>query len=149
MEVNVLKFIDELGINLGKVYHKNTVRCIITVANTTLSNSVVGGKLTPPLNYKEFIEKYCKATEIPFEILIKKRKSNHLVFTRNVLKYFLKKRYYMTLKSVADMFNQDHTTIIHNLKTVENLIYSQDVVFMPYYNLGETIFNQKETTDAS
>jgi chromosomal replication initiator protein len=47
---------------------------------------------------------------------------------RYVIFYFLRKFANMTLKSAGLLFNRDHTTVIHGLETLQNIIDTEPAV---------------------
>jgi len=67
--------------------------------------------------------------QIPFEELIKKCRKRNIVIARQFAYYFLRKRTLLTLKEIADIFGgQDHTTCIHGITTINDLVKT-DAVF--------------------
>lgn len=64
---------------------------------------------------------------LSFEDIAKKCRKRNIVIARMTLMYFLRKNTHMTLQQIADLFNQDHTTVLHSLQTIRDLrhVYPQ------------------------
>jgi len=66
------------------------------------------------------VELFCKANDIELDWLIQKRRQWRIVKYRQALAYYLRKLTDMSLSEIADIFGQDHTTVMHALKTVSD-----------------------------
>lgn len=82
-----------------------------------------------PLDQKKtadyYIETICSFYGEEPEQLKKKNRSEHIVITRNICIWFIRKKTKLTLKAISDIFKKDHTTIIHALQTVESQLSSK------------------------
>jgi chromosomal replication initiation ATPase DnaA len=73
----------------------------------------------------QLIKMYGIRTAIEFGVshkdLYKRSRYRHIVAPRQMLQYLLRKHGF-TLKHLAQIFNQDHTTVMHGIKTIKGLI---------------------------
>lgn len=68
------------------------------------------------------IEAVEKHFEITRDDLIRRCRRIEIVYPRQVATYLLAHYTALTLKSIAFIFNQDHTTIIHSMQVMEDYI---------------------------
>jgi len=76
------------------------------------------------MDRKEFIiDTVCSWYNVTLEQLKKKSRKREVVVPRQICMYFLKIYTRMTLREIASMFGgRDHTTCIHSIRTIRNLI---------------------------
>ena len=70
---------------------------------------------------KQLIEKDALASQSQRQVHVHKR---HYLF------YLLKERVGMTLEAIGELFNRDHATVIHGIKTYKTRVEMKD----PYMN---------------
>lgn len=74
----------------------------------------------------------CKDSGMNFYQLANKCRNRELVYGRNLIFYFLKKDTKMSLLEIGKIFGKDHASVIHGIRTVENLVrfngYSETTV---------------------
>lgn len=76
-------------------------------------------------SYKEaIIEVVCERYRVKFNNLYKlnKKRDRPIVKTRQVIMYFLDVFTNMTTSEIASIFNKNHSTFIHTLKVVNNMM---------------------------
>lgn len=61
------------------------------------------------------------------ELRSKSRKRQH-VSCRQLIMWTIRKKTNMSLKDVGELFNRDHTTVIHSTETIENLLFVDDPI---------------------
>lgn len=89
--------------------------------------------------FKEVLASVCNEYEVNEDLLIKKTRKREIVNARQIAMYFLKSFTHFSLKSIGDYFGgRDHTTVIHSLKTVNDLMYSD-----PDYRQRVNILRQR------
>ncbi|MBE0663779.1 MAG: hypothetical protein IH597_15090 [Bacteroidales bacterium] len=96
-----------------------------------------------PLNNIE--KAVCEAFFVTPEKLREKNESGELSRKREIVKarhtfYWLGKKY--TLHSLARLgihFNQDHASVLHSIRQVDNMIDSKDKAFLPLIKHAETL----------
>lgn len=78
---------------------------------------------------------------MPLAELQTKCRKRKLVFPRQMIMYFLTEYTDMTYKQIADIFNRDHTTVIHSKDTIKDLMHSDDKVRARVDELKKLIAN--------
>ncbi len=67
----------------------------------------------------------CELLEIPLSILVGKSRKQEIVFARQVAMYLIRDLTSASLKTIGNFFGgRDHTTVMHSVNTIENLIGS-------------------------
>lgn len=70
----------------------------------------------------------CDHFEFTFQQLLKQDRRRETVFTRKCLIYFLFKYTRMSKVDIGNLLQQNHTTVIHSLKSLQDLIDTEDEV---------------------
>tara|TARA_R110002096_G_scaffold210537_2_gene397874 strand:+ start:1122 stop:1448 length:327 start_codon:yes stop_codon:yes gene_type:complete len=82
--------------------------------------------LTTKIN--NLIKRVCESYEISDKELMSKRRLAYIVRPRQIIMYILRNDHKMTLERIATLFNKNHATIIHSVKSIENMIsYDKDL----------------------
>jgi hypothetical protein len=65
-------------------------------------------------------------TFLSLKVLVRKDNNNGIVYIRQMFAYYIRERFNKkhSLKSIADIFNRDHTTIISNLEVFSGFLDS-------------------------
>lgn len=79
----------------------------------------------PVITPERIIETVCDYFDLPMESLKGKCRIKELVYARYVIFYFLRKYTSITFKSAGLMFNRDHTTVIHGLQHLSNIMETE------------------------
>lgn len=74
------------------------------------------------------------------ELMLKSRYRNR-VLARQVIGLLLRKRFKMGLKEIARMFNQNHTTVLHGLRTIADLIETDEAIKVTVIKLQSQLFH--------
>lgn len=93
-------------------------------------------KLTPAI----IVEIVCDVFDIDQVQLRKRCRKRELVVARYMCCFFIRKYTTKTLAYVAEMFNQDHTTVIHGITTINNLMDIKDPAILRLMFEIETAF---------
>jgi chromosomal replication initiation ATPase DnaA len=72
------------------------------------------------------IDAVCQYYGMTTEQIFKRSRARDILDPRRILTYLLRKDAQLNLKHIADMFAQDHTTVIHTCKTIENDLATHD-----------------------
>jgi len=67
------------------------------------------------------------------EMVLSKRRDGHIVVARQLAVYFIRKNYFLTNKKIGQLFNRNHTTIIHTCSVVEDMLATQHEVYTAIY----------------
>lgn len=62
-----------------------------------------------------------------------RQRYRHLVVARQVCMYFLRVNYAMTLNQIGKIFGKDHSTAIHSLTKVNDMIMTNDEAYCEIY----------------
>ncbi len=109
--------------------------CIYAIPGL-LSDTKIPELNRPELQKDRIKEVVCKHYGLdPATITQTKSRKRELVFARQLIMYFMKKYTKMSLKSIGSEFagasngkKKDHTTVIHSIRTVNNLMDTDEVV---------------------
>lgn len=72
------------------------------------------------------IKSSCHYFEIDLEDIQGKSRKRELVIPRQVIMYFLTEYTDLTYKIIGNIFNRDHTTVIHSKDTIKDLMTTDD-----------------------
>lgn len=71
------------------------------------------------------IEMVCNYFDVSVAKILKKGRRRENVIARQVSMYFIKRKCNISLKRIGELFGSyDHTTVIHSINTVNDLIFS-------------------------
>jgi chromosomal replication initiator protein len=59
---------------------------------------------------------------LKYEDIKKKSRERKIVMPRQICMWLMRKHASMTLKQIGELFNLDHTTVIHSVTTINNLM---------------------------
>ncbi len=86
---------------------------------------------------------------IPLEAINSTCRKNELVIARYMYYYFSRETFnnafsFSAIGSELYNSNNDHTTVIHGIKTIKNLIETKDKKYYPYISLMEKMVKQTD-----
>ena len=68
-----------------------------------------------------------KCTGIEFNKIQSLKRQRDIIFARHLFCYFTRKRTRLSYQEIGKIINRDHATILHSVRTVENLLeYDRD-----------------------
>lgn len=71
---------------------------------------------------KKIIEFVCDMKNIRYEDMKKQTRKREIVYARQLCTYMLKKRTKLALREIGELFaDQDHSTILHSIKVINDL----------------------------
>lgn len=82
----------------------------------------------PKITPEKIINVVCDHYKLNAYKLKSKSRVKEFTHARYVIFYFLRKFANMTLKSVGLLFNRDHTTVIHGLETLQDIIDTEPAI---------------------
>lgn len=83
-----------------------------------------------------------QVTGYSLNMLLKNNRTRDRVLARNLCYYFLRKHTRYSLKQIGDLFNKDHTTIIHGIRMVNDMLTTNDNATKHWYQSIQLIFKQ-------
>lgn len=102
---------------------------------------------TQPENLAEVAAKVvddcCTIWATTKEYVAAKERQRDRVCMRSLVFHLLRTKYKMPLPFIGKLFNCDHTTVIHNIKTAENLLFTSDELMMLFYNPIKHLYESK------
>lgn len=72
----------------------------------------------------KIIEIVCDHFKLAVKEVQSRSRVREFVYARNIIFYLLRKHTKMSLKSSGELFGRDHTTVIHGIETLNNLMYT-------------------------
>lgn len=85
-------------------------------------------KLTREQRKDVIIKECCKLYNVSFDDINIKLRKRELVLVRQVIMYMLKSFTNMTLHDIGGVFTKDHATVLHGIRTINNLIETDRVI---------------------
>jgi len=89
-----------------------------------------------------------KSTGIEFSKIQSHTRKRQILYARHLFCYFARKRTKLSLQEVGDIVNRKHETVIHAVKTVENLL-SYDKKFIKIVSEIEQLIEQYERVETN
>ena len=96
-----------------------------------IQRSVKVGKVeTPQEAIDSIIDDVSQRSGITKAKILSKNRRKEIVAARFACMYLLRKEAFLTLKAIGRLFDRDHTTAIHAVRTAENLLYTNDYLML-------------------
>lgn len=76
---------------------------------------MVRRKITP----QDIIRAGSEAFDFSIERLVSPTRKKDVVRVRNICMYIMRKKYELTLHAIGKLFNRDHTSVIHAIRSVD------------------------------
>ena len=74
------------------------------------------------LNLRYILEATCDVNRVGLDVIQSKKKKDEIVVIRQMYCYFARKYTMSNLKTIGELVNRDHATVIHSIKIIENMI---------------------------
>jgi chromosomal replication initiator protein len=102
---------------------------------------------TKRLTKDEILEAICMKYGIEIRQMKGKRRDYNIVEARHLLCYVLNSDNYlrMYLREIGELLNRHHSTIIHSIQTIENMIKINDKSFMVKLNSVKHLIHEKNS----
>lgn len=84
----------------------------------------------------------CKACEVSWEQLAGESRKGSVIIARQLYMYFARTVQRKSLQAIGGEINRDHTTVIMAVKKIENMIDTNDELYMPYIKIIEEQINK-------
>lgn len=90
---------------------------------------------------EHIIEIVCEETGIEYATVLKKSRKREVVITRQLIAFYCKNCTGMSLQSIGEILGgRDHTTVIHSVKTIQNLLDTRNVaVLLPASRINKKL----------
>lgn len=75
------------------------------------------------------------------ENIIRKNRKREIVTARQMAILLLRKNTPLSLKSIGDLFGKDHTTVIHSIRTMTDLIFVDEALAKDFTFINNKINN--------
>jgi chromosomal replication initiator protein len=82
-------------------------------------------EIAPVVTPERIIEAVCEHFKLSLKGLQGRSRVREFVYARHIIFYLLRKHTKMSLKSAGELFGRDHTTVIHSVDTLNNLMYTE------------------------
>lgn len=100
------------------------------------------------LNKYTLLDILSEVTGVSKDDILSRSRNTHKVVARQLYSYFARTSLNMTLKDIGAQFGNHHSTIIHSIKLVKNMITVNDPQYISHINTISKIIKdiqQKET----
>lgn len=91
-------------------------------------------------NSEIIIEIVLNHFKLTFNQVLEKNRRFEVRYPRQIIMYFLLKNTSMTFNAIGKLFNRDHSTVIHSVNTIQNLIDTEDKKRFEIRSLESFIF---------
>lgn len=91
------------------------------------------------VNSRQIISRVCEVFHVTYDELKCKSRVTKFVYARQACMYFLSKNTAMTLTAIGVIFNRDHTTVIHAVQHIQDLMQSDDRVRIELNELKDSL----------
>ena len=126
----ILKAIGEAEAVSGATYCVRTIKPF-SAAQIILQRSVKVQTLgTPQETIDQIIDDVSQRSGITKEKIFSRNRRKEIAAARFACMYLLRKEAFLPLKAIGRLFDRDHTTAIHALRTVENLLDTNDYLML-------------------
>ena len=86
----------------------------------------------------------CGYFQVDLQSLVNSSRKQEFAYPRHLCMYFLKKYSSLSLKVIGKMFGRDHTSVLHSVRVMEDLLQVDDIVQNDIPVLDKTIIAQIE-----
>ena len=66
--------------------------------------------------------------------ILSKSRNRDVCLAKHLYCYFLREKFNLKLKQISSLMNNDHSTVLHSLKVIENMIWTKDDKTLDYLN---------------
>ena len=71
-------------------------------------------------------------TGIPNEVILSNSRKRSVTNAKQLYAYFLRYKFHLKLKQISGIMNNDHTSVLHCLKVIENMKFIKDEAVLKY-----------------
>jgi len=82
------------------------------------------------LSPNDLIQAVASTFEVSVNDMLGPTRPARLIIPRYITMYIMRKRNLMCLKDIGNIFNRDHTSVIHAIQNVRNMLDTKDPVFL-------------------
>ncbi len=111
----------ELESALRRVLFYSTMlneECTLKLAKESLK-SILPEKDIKAVNYKDILENVSSYYKISTDDILSKSRKKYLITPRYISMYLMSELLSLTLKEIGSIFNRDHTSVMHGIKTIK------------------------------
>lgn len=90
----------------------------------------------------ELMDIVCEVCDVERNDVLSERRYQELVVARQLFCWFANRELKQTLAHIGKVLKRDHTTVIHSVKTVDDMIYTSNLHYCTLFNTVQDSFNQ-------
>ena len=84
------------------------------------------------LFHEQLLTIVSQLTGIPTEVILSNSRKRNVTNAKQLFAYFLRYKFHLKLKQISGIMNNDHTSVIHCLKVIENMKFIKDETVLKY-----------------
>lgn len=84
------------------------------------------------LFHEQLLSIVSQLTGIPSEDILSRTRKRNVTNAKQLFAYFLRYKFNLKLKQISDIMNNDHTSVIHCIKVIENMKFIKDELVLKY-----------------
>jgi hypothetical protein len=92
------------------------------------------------MNKDQLLQIVSEISGVPAELILQKNRKRKFLIPRQIYSYLLRKKLKLTLHQIGEILGSDHTTVIHSVQKVEELLEIQDDLLCNlYYDIEQQV----------
>jgi chromosomal replication initiator protein len=91
--------------------------------------------------YKIIIRMVCEELNVLQRDLIGYRLKGQYAYARHLIFYLMRKHTVMSLTQIGDVYQKDHSTVIHSISTINSLCFSNKAIHDQILRLNQKMVN--------
>ena len=84
------------------------------------------------LFHEQLLSIVSQLTGIPNEVILSNSRKRTVTNAKQLYAYFLRYKFHLKLKQISGIMNNDHTSVLHCLKVIENMKFIKDEAVLKY-----------------
>lgn len=84
------------------------------------------------LFHEQLLTIVSQLTGIPTEVILSNSRKRNVTNAKQLYAYFLRYKFHLKLKQISGIMNNDHTSVLHCLKVIENMKFIKDEAVLKY-----------------
>jgi hypothetical protein len=84
------------------------------------------------LFHEQLLSIVSQLTGVPNEVILSNSRKRNVTNAKQLYAYFLRYKFHLKLKQISGIMNNDHTSVLHCLKVIENMKFIKDDIVLKY-----------------
>lgn len=84
------------------------------------------------LFHEQLLSIVSQLTGVPNEVILSNSRKRNVTNAKQLYAYFLRYKFHLKLKQISGIMNNDHASVLHCLKVIENMKFIKDYIVLKY-----------------